>query len=174
MRMYLLFFAVVVSVVWSPTARAQSPSAAVDDRSSADEVSPLTLQVALDEASNRNTRLIVLRRQYEAMQYRPEQALALPPPSFEAQIWQWPINTLNAGNTNMYMFTVAQSLPGFEKWSPSFGQLSGQIKVKSGFIDRAASGCDEVGQSPGLGVTPTLYASSGVRSPSDECGRRLL
>ena len=159
MRMYLLFFAVVVSVVLSPTARAQSPSAAVDDRSSADEVSPLTLQVALDEASNRNPRLIVLRRQYEAMQYRPEQALALPPPSFEAQIWQWPINTLNAGNTNMYMFT---------------GQLSGQIKVKSGFIDQAASGCDEVGQSPGLGVTPTLYASSGVRSPSDECGRRLL
>ena len=35
-----------------------------------------------------------------------------------------------------------------EKWSPSFGQLSGQIKVKSGFIDQAASGCDEVGQSP--------------------------
>ena len=62
----------------------------------------------------------------------------------------------------------------WEKWSPSFGQLSGQIKVKSGFIDQAASGCDEVGQSPGLGVTPTLYASSGVRSPSDECGRRLL
>ena len=61
-----------------------------------------------------------------------------------------------------------------QKWSPSFGQLSGQIKVKSGFIDQAASGCDEVGQSPGLGVTPTLYASSGVRSPSDECGRRLL
>ena len=52
--------------------------------------------------------------------------------------------------------------------------LSGQIKVKSGFIDQAASGCDEVGQSPGLGAAPTWYASSGVRSPSDECGRRLL
>ena len=34
--------------------------------------------------------------------------------------------------------------------------------------------CDEVGQSPGLGAAPTLYASSGVRSPSDECGRRVL
>ena len=61
-----------------------------------------------------------------------------------------------------------------QRWSPSFRQLSGQIKVKSGFIDQAASGCDEVGQSPGLGAAPTLYASSGVRSPSDECGRRLL
>ncbi len=115
MRMYLLFFAVIVSVVWSPTARAQSTSAAVDDRRRPGEVSPLTLQVALDEALSRNPRLIVLRRQYEAMQYRPEQALALPPPSFEAQIWQRPINTLHAGDTNMYMFTVGQSLPGFGK-----------------------------------------------------------
>ena len=113
MRMYLLSFAMIVSAVCS--ARAQSTSAAVDDRRSADEVSPLTLQVALDEALTRNPRLIVLRRQYEAMQHRPEQALALPPPSFEAQIWQWPINTLNARNTNMYMFTVGQSLPGFGK-----------------------------------------------------------
>ena len=63
---------------------------------------------------------------------------------------------------------------GRQRWSPSFRQLSGQIKVKSGFIDQAASGCDEVGQSPGLGAAPTWYASSGVRSPSDECGRRLL
>ena len=61
-----------------------------------------------------------------------------------------------------------------ERWTPSFRQLSGQIKVKSGFIDQAASGCDEVGQSPGLGAAPTLYASSGVRSSSDECGRRVL
>ena len=113
MRMYLLSFAMIISAVCS--ARAQSTYAAVDDRRSADEVSPLTLQVALDEALNRNPRLIVLRRQYEAMQHRPEQALALPPPSFEAQIWQWPINTLNARNTNMYMFTVGQSLPGFGK-----------------------------------------------------------
>ena len=113
MRMYLLSFAMIVSAVCS--ARAQSTSAAVDDRRSADEVSPLTLQVALDEALTRNPRLIVLRRQYEAMQHRPEQALALPPPSFEGQIWQWPINTLNARNTNMYMFTVGQSLPGFGK-----------------------------------------------------------
>jgi outer membrane protein TolC len=34
------------------------------------------------------------------------------PPSFEAQIWQWPITTLNPLNTDMYMFTVQQSLPG--------------------------------------------------------------
>ena len=39
---------------------------------------------------------------------------------------------------------------------------------------QAASGCDEAGQSPGLRAPPTVYASAGVRSPSDECGRRSL
>ena len=114
MRMYFLFFAVLWSGVWSVVVWAQTAPVAADRRS-ADEVPPLTLQVALDEALTRNPRLIVLRRQYEAMEYRPEQALALPPPSFEAQIWQWPINTLNAGDTNMYMFTLGQTLPGFGK-----------------------------------------------------------
>jgi cobalt-zinc-cadmium efflux system outer membrane protein len=31
-------------------------------------------------------------------------------PTFEAQIWQWPVNTANPLNTNMYMFTVEQDL----------------------------------------------------------------
>ncbi len=114
MRMYFLLFAVLWSGVWSVVVWAQTAPVAADRRSG-DEVPPLTLRVALDEALTRNPRLIVLRRQYEAMQYRPEQALALPPPSFEAQIWQWPINTLNARDTNMYMFTVGQALPGFGK-----------------------------------------------------------
>ena len=34
------------------------------------------------------------------------------PPSFEAQIWQWPVTTVNPLNTNMYMFTIQQELPG--------------------------------------------------------------
>ena len=34
------------------------------------------------------------------------------PPSFEAQVWQWPVTTLNPLNTNMYMFTIQQELPG--------------------------------------------------------------
>ncbi len=31
---------------------------------------------------------------------------------FEAQIWRWPINTLNPANVDMYMFSMTQSLPG--------------------------------------------------------------
>ena len=30
----------------------------------------------------------------------------------EGTIWQWPINSLNPANTNMYMFMVGQELPG--------------------------------------------------------------
>jgi len=36
-------------------------------------------------------------------------------PTFEAQIWQWPINTLNPANTGMYMATVSQELPSKTK-----------------------------------------------------------
>ena len=61
-----------------------------------------------------------------------------------------------------------------QRWSPSFRQLSDQIKVKSGFIGQAASGCDGAGQRPGPGVARRVYASLGVRSTSDECGRRWL
>ena len=32
-----------------------------------------------------------------------------------------------------------------KRWTPSFRQLSGQIKVKSGVIGQAASGCDGAG-----------------------------
>ena len=33
----------------------------------------------------------------------------------------------------------------YQRWTPSFRQLSGQIKVKSGVIGQAASGCDGAG-----------------------------
>jgi outer membrane protein TolC len=36
----------------------------------------------------------------------------LPAPTFEAQIWQWPLRTVQPADTNMYMFTVTQQLPG--------------------------------------------------------------
>lgn len=77
-----------------------------------DDTPPLTVRAALDEALTHNPRLVVLRRAYEALQHRPAQELALAPPRFEAQIWQWPFNTLNPRNSNMYMFTVGQAFPG--------------------------------------------------------------
>src|SRR5690349_8209621 len=67
---------------------------------------PLSLREAIDEALERNSTLVALRRQFDAAQQRPAQSAFFPPPTFTAQVWQWPINTLNPANTNMYMFTV--------------------------------------------------------------------
>jgi cobalt-zinc-cadmium efflux system outer membrane protein len=61
---------------------------------------PLTLDAALTEALAKNPELI------------PAQERFLAPPTFEAQIWQWPINTLNPTDTNMYMFMFGQDIPG--------------------------------------------------------------
>ena len=66
----------------------------------------------MDEALARNPTLIALRKQFEAARQRPAQERFLMPPTFEAQIWQWPIDTINPLNTNMYMFTAQQELPG--------------------------------------------------------------
>ena len=73
---------------------------------------PLTVDAALTEALARNPELIALRRQFEAARERPAQERFLAAPTFEAQIWQWPINTLNPAGTNMYMFMMGQDIPG--------------------------------------------------------------
>jgi outer membrane protein TolC len=73
---------------------------------------PLTLRGAIDTALEHNPMLIAARRQFEAARQRPAQERFLMPPSFEAQIWQWPVTSVNPLNTNMYMFTVQQEIPG--------------------------------------------------------------
>ena len=98
-----------------------------------DDQPELTLQAALNETLMTNPRLIALRLAYEAMQYRPAQALGLAPPSFEAQIWQWPFNTLSPRNTNMYMFTVGQAFPGRGKRA-----LRAAVADKDADLGRAA------------------------------------
>jgi outer membrane protein TolC len=73
---------------------------------------PLTLEAALGEALDRNPDLVVLRRQFEAARQRPAQEEAFAAPTLEAQIWQWPLRSLNPADTNMYMLTLNQDLPG--------------------------------------------------------------
>src|SRR5204862_6115243 len=72
----------------------------------------VTLQDLLREALDRNPELAALRQQIDVTRQRPAQQRSLNPPMAEAQIWQWPLNTLNPANTNMYMFMVSQELPG--------------------------------------------------------------
>jgi outer membrane protein, heavy metal efflux system len=76
------------------------------------EGTPLTVQAAIDKALRSNPQLVQLRAQFEAARIRPVQERFLMAPTFEAQIWQWPINTINPLNTNMYMLTASQDIPG--------------------------------------------------------------
>ncbi len=73
---------------------------------------PLTLAAAIEEALAKNPELAALRQQTDVTRQRPAQERFLSAPMAEAQIWQWPLNSLNPANTNMYMFMVTQELPG--------------------------------------------------------------
>lgn len=72
----------------------------------------LTLREALDEARAKNPELVALRAQVGVTRERPAQERSLAPPMLETTIWQWPLNSLNPANTNMYMFMATQELPG--------------------------------------------------------------
>jgi outer membrane protein, heavy metal efflux system len=78
----------------------------------ADEGPPLTLKAALDEALANNLDLAALKAQVQVTRERPAQERSLAPPMLEGTIWQWPTNSINPANTNMYMFMVGQELPG--------------------------------------------------------------
>ena len=73
---------------------------------------PLTVDDAVAEAIVKNPDLLAVAHQQDVARARPAQERSLPPPMVETQIWQWPINSLNPANTNMFMFMATQELPG--------------------------------------------------------------
>jgi outer membrane protein, heavy metal efflux system len=77
-----------------------------------DPAPALSLRGAIAEALARNPELIALRQQYEAARAAPALERYLGSPMLEAQIWGWPITTLNPARTDMYMLTAEQELPG--------------------------------------------------------------
>lgn len=79
------------------------------------DVPPMTLDAAIAEALANNPTLIALRSELDVVRQRPAQDRTLAPPTLEAMIWQWPLDTLNPLNTNMYMFTMRQDIPGSGK-----------------------------------------------------------
>ena len=108
-----LSFALIAVIGFTVPARSAVAQQSPDiDRPPLYDGPALSLQTAIDQALDRNPELIALRKEFEASRYRPAQEHSLPPPMFEAQIWQWPINSFNPANTNMYMFMVNQELPG--------------------------------------------------------------
>jgi cobalt-zinc-cadmium efflux system outer membrane protein len=112
-------FAVSTTVV-VPDLRAQAPVSAAGqdpthqhpDEARHYEGPPLALKDAVDEALAKNPELLALRAQLPVVRAKPAQERGLAPPMLEGTIWQWPINTLNPANTNMYMLMVGQELPG--------------------------------------------------------------
>jgi cobalt-zinc-cadmium efflux system outer membrane protein len=90
----------------------QSPPVPLLNRAPTPVGPPLSLREAIDESLTRNPTLLALRRELDTIRQRPAQTQYLAPPTLNAQIWQWPINTLNPVNTNMFMFTMEQELPG--------------------------------------------------------------
>ncbi|MGE3276189.1 MAG: TolC family protein [Vicinamibacterales bacterium] len=72
---------------------------------------PLTLDAAVDEALVHNARLAAERAAVAPLRQRPAQAEALPPPMLEAQIWRWPLTSINPADVDMYMFSGRQDLP---------------------------------------------------------------
>lgn len=87
----------------------------VFDSPSFAQAPPLTLEAAIGEALTHNATLVVLRGELDVVRQRPAQERSLAPPTLEAAIWQWPLDTLNPLNTNMYMFTIRQDIPGSGK-----------------------------------------------------------
>ena len=73
---------------------------------------PLTVRGATEEALARNPELLALRQEFEAARAAPAQERYLMPPMFEAQIWGWPVTTLNPARTDMYMLMAEQEVPG--------------------------------------------------------------
>ena len=72
----------------------------------------LTLREALSEARRANPELVVLQRQFESTRAAIPESRFLDAPTFETQIWGWPVTTINPARTDMYMFMAEQTLPG--------------------------------------------------------------
>jgi len=129
----------------APTGEQALDRLAVFDERRPDDGPPLTLAAALDEALANNPTLVALRRRFEVARLRPDQARFLMPPTFEAQIWQWPISTLNPADTNMYMFMVRQELPGYRKREARAAVLEAEAAVAENTVAvRARDVVDQV------------------------------
>jgi len=93
-----------------------------------------TLDASVAEAMAKNPTLLALRAQFEAARQRPAQERFLMAPSFEAQIWQWPITAISPADANMYMFTVSQGLPGRGKRALRAGVAEKDVEIATNDI----------------------------------------
>jgi len=96
---------------------------------------PLRLEDAVREALDRNPGVEAAERRVDPLRSRPAQVASLQPPILQAQIWQWPINTLNPANTNMYMLMATQELPRQGKRTALTTLANAETRVAETAID---------------------------------------
>lgn len=136
----------LVALTWlfaCASARAQTSSPGLQqlprlDRPAEYPGPPLSLNAAIDEALANNPALIVLHRQVDVARQRPAQQISLPPPTLSAQIWQWPLNTWNPSNANMFMLMVEQEIPGRGKRSLRTTAAAKEIDIAANDVTVAA------------------------------------
>ena len=107
----LVLLVVAMGATTAAQDAAQAP-AATHGHTADSSGAPLTLGAALDEALQRNPALATARAEFTTALRRRAAEGFLPPPSVEAEIWQWPLTSINPLDTNMYMFTMRQEIPG--------------------------------------------------------------
>jgi outer membrane protein, heavy metal efflux system len=96
---------------------------------------PLALTDALREALDANAALKSARAGVAPLAERPAQERALMPPRVEAQIWQWPLTTLNPADVDMYMFMLEQEFPGRGKRGLRAGNAENEVATASAAVD---------------------------------------
>jgi outer membrane protein TolC len=110
----------------------------------------VSLDALLAEAQANNLELVTLRAQVAVVRERPAQERGLPPPMVEATIWQWPTNSINPADVNMYMFTVSQDLPGRGKRDLRAAVADTDVAIAEGDVAvRARQIVDEIKQAYG-------------------------
>src|SRR5690349_20203292 len=73
---------------------------------------PLSLEDAVRHALTHNADIAASRQQIEPLRSKTQLSRVLPPPTLEAQIWQWPVNSVDPRNTDSFMLMASQDLPG--------------------------------------------------------------
>jgi outer membrane protein TolC len=99
MRSRLVVLCATLATGIAATAAAQAPAT-------------FSLREALLEARRSNRELLTLQREADSARTAIPVSRFLDPPMVEAQVWGWPVTTLNPARTDMYMFTGEQTLPG--------------------------------------------------------------
>ena len=95
---------------------------------------PLPLDDAIRQALENNGDVTAARRQVDPLRTKSTQARILAPPMLEAQIWQWPTNTLNPANTNMYMLMASQEFPGRGKRAAAAALAETEVRVAESLV----------------------------------------